>query len=312
MAVPEPAMNDPEDLPPEKGEEPAAAPPARARPDWLVGAEEGVASEWTRTGGAQTERPMQVRLVRPADVAQPESEEDAASAARRRLQLMGPDDNIGLSSPTGKPLPAGKPLPGPAKKRPTAWAAASSSVPSIQRSAPVMPQPKFNQLQDSGDPEQMMSPATAGLAETDIAEPTPQRPAAPAVHLAPLKESPWVVAMDALINNRQLQILIGLLIVALLTWVFWPRSEASTSVSRLRHHPEQFDGRMVRISGKIGDVYAIAGGYTFYLLEGGDTMVVFTRTRVPVTDEHVSIRGTISTGYLDGVPRQALFEDGKQ
>jgi hypothetical protein len=306
MAVPEPAMNDPEDLPPEAGEEPAAAPPARARPDWLVGAEEGVASEWTRTGGAQSERPMQVRLVRPAEVTQPESEEDAASAARRRLQLMGPDDNIGLTRP------AGKPLPGPAKKRPTAWAAASSSVPTIQRSAPLMPQPKFNQLQDSSDPEQLMSPATTSLAETDIEEPTPQRPAAPAVQLAPLQESPWVVAMDALVNNRRLQILIGLLIVVLLAWMFWPRGEASTSVARLRHHPEQFDGRMVRISGKIGDVYAIAGGYTLYLLEGRDTMVVFTRTRVPVTDEHVSVRGTISTGYLDGVPRQALFEDGKQ
>ena len=308
MAAAEPEMNDPEDLPPEASEEPAAPPPGRARPDWLVGAEEGVASEWTRTSGTAPGRPVPLRLVRPADAEQPESSEDAASAARRRLELMGPDDNIGLTRP------AGKPLPGPVKKRPTAWTAASSSVPTIQRSAPVMPSPKFNQLHDD-ESVQMTSAAPEHPPETDITdieEPNPQRPSAPAVHLAPLKESPWLVAMDALLSNRRLQILIGLLIVALLTWMFWPRAEANTSVSRLRHHPEQFDGRMVRVSGKIGDVYAIAGGYTFYLLQGGDTMVVFTRTRVPVTDEHVTLRGTISTGYLDGVPRQALFEDGKQ
>jgi hypothetical protein len=118
--------------------------------------------------------------------------------------------------------------------------------------------------------------------------------------------------MDALMHNTQLQIGIGVAVLLILTWTFWPRSESNASVSSIQHHPERYDGKMVRVQGKIGDVYAIGGGYTYYLLSGRDTMVVFTRTRVPVTDEHISVRGTISTGYLDGVPRQALFEDGKQ
>ena len=101
-------------------------------------------------------------------------------------------------------------------------------------------------------------------------------------------------------------------VLGILAWTFWPRGESSVSVSNIRKHPDQYDGQTVRIHGKIGDVYAIAGGYTFYLLSGRDTMVVFTRSRVPIRDDQVSIRGTISTGYLDGAPRQALFEDGKK
>ena len=329
MSVPEPEMNDPEDLPPEDSEE-APPPPSRARPEWLVGAEEGVASEWTRTSGAAPERPVQLRLVRPEEVAPADEEADARAAARRRLHLMGPDENVGLTRPAGKPLPKAGTV------RAKAWAAAASSVPTIKRSAPTMPEPKFNRLQD-GDPENLMSAPLESVAASggmgtglgagpgagmgagvnvgvgaSLDDPPAHRPAAPAVTLAPLKESPWMVVVDALLHNRQLQMLIGLLVVAFLAWTFWPRGESNVSVSRIRHHPELFDGQTVRIHGKIGDVYAIAGGYTFYLLSGRDTMVVFTRSRVPLRDDNVSIRGTISTGYLDGVPRQALFEDGKQ
>jgi hypothetical protein len=306
-------MTEPDDeLPPEESEEPAPPPPAsRAKPDWLVGAEEGVASEWTRTGGEKPERPVQLRLIRPEDVTPPEERSDESAAARRRLQLMGPDDNIGLSRPDGKSLPQA----GTVRRRPTAWTAAASSVPTLRRTAPTMPEPKFNRLED-GDPEKLMSRPQDGIGgkdkeDVDADEPL-ARPPAPSVHLAPLKESPWVVAFDALLHNTKLQIGIGAVVVALLAWTFWPRGESSVSVSSILHHPEKYDGQMVRISGKIGDVYPIAGGYTFYLLAGRDTMVVFSRTRVPVTDQHVSIRGTISTGYLDGVARQALFEDGKQ
>jgi len=306
MSVPEPEMTEPDDLPPEEGEAPAP-PPSRGKPDWLVGAEEGVASEWTRTGGAPPDRPMQVRLARPEQVTPPPERSDENAAARRRIQLMSADDNVGLSRPDGNPLPQAA----AARRRPTAWTAASSSVPTIRRAPPVLPEPKFNRVQED-DPENLMSAPHEGITEVDIEEPTPQRPSAPSVHLAPLEESPWVVAMDALVNNRRLQLGIGVAVLLLLTWMFWPRGESSASVSSIQHHPERFDGRMVRIGGKIGDVYAIAGGYTFYLLSGSDTMVVFTRSRVPVTDQHVSIRGTISTGYLDGVPRLALFEDGKQ
>jgi membrane protein implicated in regulation of membrane protease activity len=248
-----------------------------------------------------------LRLVRPENVVPPEEDEASSAATRKRLHLMGPAENIGLSRPDGKQAPQA----GSAPRRPTAWTAASSSVPTLKRSAPLMPESRFDRIQE-GEPEQEMSSPKEGLGSTDIEEPSPKRPSAPTVHLAPLEESPWVVAMDALMHNTQLQIGIGVAVLLILTWTFWPRSESNASVSSIQHHPERYDGKMVRVQGKIGDVYAIGGGYTYYLLSGRDTMVVFTRTRVPVTDEHISVRGTISTGYLDGVPRQALFEDGKQ
>lgn len=314
MSAPEPEMTEPDDASSEEQEAPptppSASPPARQRPDWLVGAEEGVASEWTRTGGSTTpQQPVKLKLVRPEDVVPPEQEGGPAPGAQR-LHLMGPDENVGLTRPDGNPLPASKPVPRPAPKRPTAWTAAASSVPTIKRSAPEIPQPKFNRMQDgeAEDPERGADPIVA--AETGVLA-VRAKSEAP-VTLAPLKESWTIVALDALRHNTRLQIGIGVALLLVLAWTFWPRGETGVSISRIRHHPEQFDSQMVRVHGKIGDVYEIAGGYTFYLLQGRDTLVVFTRTRVPVRDDNVSIRGTISTGYLDGVAGQALFEDGKQ
>jgi hypothetical protein len=63
----------------------------------------------------------------------------------------------------------------------------------------------------------------------------------------------------------------------------------TTSISAIRHHPERFDGQAVKIRGKVGEVFIVGGGYAFYLHQGRDTMVVFTRSRVPVRSEHVTI-----------------------
>jgi hypothetical protein len=55
-------------------------------------------------------------------------------------------------------------------------------------------------------------------------------------------------------------------------------------------------------------VFHVGGGYAFYLLDGRDTLVVFTRSRTPVERQHVRISGTMSNGSLDGLPTLALFE----
>ena len=303
-------MTEPESVPPPEESEENPAPP-RARPDWLVGAEEGVASEWGRTSGGAPERPVSLRLVRPEDVTAPEGESGAAPASGgasltggERLHLMGPGDNVGLARPDGKAIPKAGTV------RKAAWTAAASSVPTLKRSAPSMPAPQFAQVRD--DEEEHEPSHESEPLETSREESEPRAPRQAPVTLAPLQEAWWLVALDALRNSVPIQLGIAAVVLGLLTFTFWPRGETSVSVSRIRSHPEQFDGQMVRVHGKIGDVYAIAGGYTFYLLQGRDTMVVFTRTRVPVQEDNVSIRGTISTGYLDGVPRQALFEDGKK
>ena len=64
----------------------------------------------------------------------------------------------------------------------------------------------------------------------------------------------------------------------------------------------------MRVKGRIGDVFPIGDGYVFNLHQGRDTVVVFTRSRLPVSHEKAEVVGTVSTGYLDGVPRVAVFE----
>ena len=64
----------------------------------------------------------------------------------------------------------------------------------------------------------------------------------------------------------------------------------------------------MRVNGRVGEVFHVGGGYAFYLLQGRDTIVVFTRSRVPVPRQNVTVVASVSTGFLDGAPRQALFE----
>jgi alanine racemase len=47
----------------------------------------------------------------------------------------------------------------------------------------------------------------------------------------------------------------------------------------------------------------------YNLRQGRDTIVVYSRTRRPALHEHVKATGTVSIGYLDGVPRVALLEE---
>ena len=82
----------------------------------------------------------------------------------------------------------------------------------------------------------------------------------------------------------------------------------TVSIAAIHKHPERFDGRPVKVRGKVGEVYEVGGGYAFHLLQGREDIVVFTRSRVPVRREEVTIEGSISNGVLDGKSRQALFE----
>jgi hypothetical protein len=44
-------------------------------------------------------------------------------------------------------------------------------------------------------------------------------------------------------------------------------------------------------------------------MQGRDTIVAFARARAPQPHEVLTVKGQVSTGFLDGLPRQALFED---
>ena len=90
--------------------------------------------------------------------------------------------------------------------------------------------------------------------------------------------------------------------------MFHPKEEQTVSIGAIHRHPERFDGRPVKVKGRVGEVYQVGGGYAFHLMQGREDLVVFTRSRVPVRREEVIIEGSISNGVLDGKTRQALFE----
>jgi hypothetical protein len=84
--------------------------------------------------------------------------------------------------------------------------------------------------------------------------------------------------------------------------------EVTTSIAAIHKYPDRFDGRLVKVRGRVGDVFSVGGGYAFELCQGRESIVVFTRSRVPVRREEVTITGSISNGILDGKTREALFE----
>jgi hypothetical protein len=99
----------------------------------------------------------------------------------------------------------------------------------------------------------------------------------------------------------------ALVIVAIASRALSP-SERFVPISHIRANARQFDGRLVHLRGRVGQTFPVGGGYAFYLHDGADTMVVFTRLRAPVENDDIKLFGTVSTGYLDGVPRPAAFE----
>jgi hypothetical protein len=278
-----------------------------ARPDWLVGPDDGVEAERGRVGreaAGPAERPT---LLRP---------ESTPEEPPRRAEA----EPVALRLPPRAAAPS-KPVP----EKPVAWAAAASSLPTLRVLKGGTPEAK-------GSPDARFAPelklaarapaaplsgAPAGDDDADFPDEAGPRQApstssaAPAVsaRMTPPREAWWLVAADALRSDRKVQLLVGLLVVLGALFLFWPREQKSLSLSEIRRHPQAWDGRLVRVSGRVGEVFPVGGGFAFNLHQGRDTLVVFTRSRSPRTRDRVVISGSISTGWLDGKPRQALFEE---
>ena len=90
-------------------------------------------------------------------------------------------------------------------------------------------------------------------------------------------------------------------------WSMRSSKEPSVAISRIHAHPTEFDGRTVTLRGRVGSVFPVGGSYAYYLLQGRDTIVVFTRGAKPAPSPNAEVHGSISIGYLDGAPRPALF-----
>jgi hypothetical protein len=199
------------------------------------------------------------------------------------------------------PLPApGAPPPKPPSAPKRAWTAAASSIPVLRRETSAAPRP----VEDDDDDHDPLE-STEPLDEM----PSDAEASAPAPHARPLEEPWWIVAVDELRTNRRVQIAVAAVVLAIAAFTFWPRGDNATSLSTLRRHAHDYDGRAVTVHGRVGDVFSMSGGYAFYLRQGKESIVVFSRTRMPLRDQSLTVKGTISTGYLDGAPHQALFED---
>jgi hypothetical protein len=181
---------------------------------------------------------------------------------------------------------------------PQAWKAAASSVPRLKTTPP---------------PDRR-HPGEAGVAEEDLESPpkpsSPARGEGPALpSLKPLEEPWWLVLAERLAGDRRVVIGgLALLLVGGGAALWRGRDRVGVSLAAIKRHAPHYEGRRVTVRGKVGEVFEIGQGYVFWLHQGRDTVAVFSPARRPRPNERVTVAGTITTGYLDGVPRVALFE----
>lgn len=190
----------------------------------------------------------------------------------------------------------------PASAPKRAWTAAASSIPVLHRETAVVREPI-----EEEDEADLLESRLGGFGEM------PEDAAAPAIAPAarPLEEPWWIVAGDELRTNRRVQVALAAALLGIAAFVFWPRGDHTVSIATLQRHAHEYDGRAVTVRGRVGDVFPMSGGNAFYLRQGRESIVVFSRTRLPLRDQSLTVKGTISTGYLEGAPHQALFEDNR-
>jgi len=207
------------------------------------------------------------------------------------------------------------------------WTAAASSVPTLRlmrQEVEDSPESSLHSSRGHSGPEHAerpphpaARPAELEDAAAESTEPFDRaavglRYGAPADRQEPDGEptrEPW---WQALLESKQARtLLIGALAIAALSagWLFFrPQGPNGIAIASIRKDPRRYNEQSVRIRGTIGQVFQIGGSYAFYLHQGRDTIVVFTRSRIPVERQGVVLDGSVSTGYLDGVARAAIFE----
>ena len=210
----------------------------------------------------------------------------------------GPEDDLGprpedsLESAAGGPDSAGSGDPSDLESGipwapPPAWARGGRGV-GLAAAADLAPGPP------DGEPKEV--PAWATPIVEAVAKPA-QRPL-------------WERALVQITQNRMLQVLLGLAVVAgIVVYALWPREAPGVMLSTLKRHPERYENQVVRVRGRVVEVFPLGASYAFNLVQGRDTIVVFTRYRTPRRGEKVEFMGSANSGVLDGMTRIAVFEE---
>lgn len=270
-------------------------------PDWRVSADEGAESERT--------------AIRPPEM------------KRDHLRLATSND-LSTSLPMERPIApvsGARPAAAPGQSAgPKAWTAAASSVPKLKvelppapsdedaagfaapRPARAMPAPKRapamvaesqdgDALLEDDDSDGFLGAGIPGKAPAAVAVPK-------------LDEPFWVVVLDELRSNTRVQMMVTAVVAAAaITYAVWPKGDPGVSLHDLKANAARYDNASVTVKGRVGEVFRVGGGYAFNLHQGRDTIVVFTHGAPPRMRDKIAISGSVSTGYLDGLPRQAIF-----
>jgi hypothetical protein len=188
-----------------------------------------------------------------------------------------------------------------------AWSGVGNSIPRLTQEPEGEVRTSFTPRNQDDDVEPLPDDDSGMLAVAT----SPSSSAPASGRARPVLEEPWWVVVGERVTSDR-RIVIGIaaaLVVAIVTIVLWPRPNATVSLKEIRKHPDQWEGRSVRVSGRVGDdVFPLGSGYVFPLLQGRDTIVVFTRSRTPERKQRVTVTGEVSAGYLDGRARLAILE----
>ena len=124
--------------------------------------------------------------------------------------------------------------------------------------------------------------------------------------------TPLVVrVLDRIRGDRRVQMLLlatALLATLGLVWSQGPNPQSITNVMR---HPERYDGRVVTLHGRVGEVYDVGAGHAYYLTHGHDAIVVFSQDEAPEHDQDVRVSGTLHAGSIGGESHLALFTSSR-
>ena len=290
----------PEPYDPEKKPDPDAPPPSSIRKaDWVVGADEGLQAELDHLRAGEAPSKEAPRLSRP---------EDPDAGMPRPLGLTGTGQ---FPKPTPRPVETHAPDPMPS------WDRGASSVPMMRRGAvegsPQAPaNPELAREFPMDDAEERARVAATVAAQHKEAAAIAARPhevvKSQEFEIPELEPAWWMRLGVTLRVDRRLQLALGVALLALLVYSVWPRSEKTISIAHLKEHAERYADTPVRVGGRVSEVFTVGGSWAYTVVQGRDTIVVFSRTRGPKPREQVVVVGTLSTGYLDGQSRVAIFE----
>lgn len=267
------------------------------RPEWLVSAEDGVGAEASRMSIASRPPVIKPGMPKPPKPAPPV----AAGGAQAPFQMA-----IAGSTPAGDFTRSPASPPPPSSTGPTtAPGAAGAALPSNPFAA------AFREEAATGTAKAAKVPDDVPWIEPEL---KPVRKDRVPVRLASSSPEPGAKARSAWTDNPTVRLgaVVALAVVlAVVAFSFRPRGEeqaSGTRIAEIRKNPQAFDGQMVTVSGRVGEIFQIGPSWAYYLHDGHDALLVFTRKGAPETLKRYTVTGTISTGQLEGDHRPSLFE----